>query len=243
MHAIYCVADERGWGVSSRPKSCATRLVPGTVPRNFLEGVSPLRRGAAGLASAPVQAAAHPCCACCHVVGVVPTSPARSSAKAHAAAMGINTRAEALAVLGLTAADDNQDAIKRAFKRMALVHHPDKNGAWALSLGTRSKAHTSQLCSLLRAGTGTIVAQRVATQATRVPRTCSRGEVGGGRRHSQLALTVTSCALAAGGSLESDTKFKELEAARTRLTDPEPEDDDFADVDFDAEVAAGKSTP
>ena len=41
----------------------------------------------------------------------------------------MGTRAEALAVLGLTAADDNEDAIKSAYKRKALHHHPDKNGA------------------------------------------------------------------------------------------------------------------
>ena len=103
--------------------------------------------------------------------------------------MGKNTRAEALAVLGLTAADDNEDTIKSAYRRMALVHHPDKNGAWALSLW-HAEQGTSAL--LLRAGTSRSVAQRVATQATRVLRTCSRGEMGGGRHRSQHALTVTS---------------------------------------------------
>ena len=65
----------------------------------------------------PAQAAALPRRAGCHVTGVVPTPSAQ---------MGKLSRVEALAELGLTSADDNDDTIKTAYKRLALQHHPDK---------------------------------------------------------------------------------------------------------------------
>jgi curved DNA-binding protein CbpA len=44
------------------------------------------------------------------------------------------SRASALAILGLTGADDNEDTIRKAYKRLALQHHPDKNRACPVPL-------------------------------------------------------------------------------------------------------------
>ena len=39
------------------------------------------------------------------------------------------TRAEALAVLGLTPEIGDEETIRKAYKKLALVNHPDKNSA------------------------------------------------------------------------------------------------------------------